>query len=158
MCRITETEQVTGSQNHLVFIISYKKKILQFKIEIGAESSKFASEVIRSKESKSISNISLAVYLLFQLFPVTSSNNPQFTWLDKYIGTMNQTNKGFDTMEQVNSALCPFLIFLITLFPQSSDIPITKHRIQGQTYNRDSMLRYQLKLKEPEYTQKQEFT
>ncbi|CAH2002137.1 unnamed protein product [Acanthoscelides obtectus] len=41
-----------------------------------------------------------------------------------------------------------------------SDLPITRQHIaQGQTaINRESMLKYQLKLREPEYTQTQEFT
>nr|CAI5866899.1 unnamed protein product [Callosobruchus analis] len=43
---------------------------------------------------------------------------------------------------------------------EQSDLPITRQHIaQGQTaINRESMLKYQLKLREPEYTQIQEFT
>lgn len=46
------------------------------------------------------------------------------------------------------------------MFLFQSDIPITRQRIaQGQSaINRESMLKYQLKLREPEFTQKQEFT
>ncbi|XP_018562659.1 inositol polyphosphate 5-phosphatase OCRL-1 [Anoplophora glabripennis] len=117
-----DTEPIGNSQSHIIFIISYKKLKLQFKIEIGLESSNFASEVIRSKE-------------------VSLYNQPVFVWLDKYMGTMIQSNRNSDLGEQ-------------------SDTPIIRQRIpQGQTaINRESMLKYQLKLKEPEYTQKQEFT
>lgn len=43
---------------------------------------------------------------------------------------------------------------------QSSDIPVLRHQlVQGgqAASNRESILRYQLKLKEPEYTEQQEF-
>ncbi|CAG9862346.1 unnamed protein product [Phyllotreta striolata] len=116
-----DTELVEESQNHIIFIITYKKIKRAFKIEIGLESSNFASEVIRSKEH--------SLY-----------NKPSFVWLDKYIGTMSQPSRS-DVSEQ-------------------DDLPITRHQIaQGQTsINRESMLKYHLKLKEAEYTQKQEFT
>ncbi|KAJ8938680.1 hypothetical protein NQ318_004480 [Aromia moschata] len=117
-----DTEPIEESQSHIIFIITSKKIKLQFKIEIGIESSNFASEVIRSKE-------------------VSLYNPPVFVWLDKYIGTMSQLNRNSDLGEQ-------------------SDTPIIRQRItQGTTaINRESMLKYQLKLKEPEFTEKQEFT
>ncbi|XP_057654455.1 inositol polyphosphate 5-phosphatase OCRL isoform X1 [Diorhabda carinulata] len=116
-----DTEPIEDSQNHIIFIITYKKIRRAFKIEIGVESSNFASEVIRSKE--------LSLY-----------NKPIFVWLDKYLGTMSQSSRHIDI--------------------DQDDIPVTRQKIaQGQTsINRESMFKYQLKLKEPEFTQKQEFT
>ncbi|CAH1115120.1 unnamed protein product [Psylliodes chrysocephalus] len=116
-----DTEPLEDTQTNIIFIITYKKIKRAFKIEIGLESSNFASEVIRSKE--------LSLY-----------NKPNFVWLDKYIGTMSIPSRSSDI--------------------EQDDIPITRHQIaQGQTsINRESMLKYHLKLKEAEYTQKQEFT
>lgn len=50
----SDTDISPTDQNHIIFNVYYKKLKLQFKIEIGLESSNFASEVIRSKEGKSI--------------------------------------------------------------------------------------------------------
>jgi hypothetical protein len=47
-----DTEPIDNCQNHIIFIITFKNRKLQFKIEIGSESSNFASEVIWSKEGK----------------------------------------------------------------------------------------------------------
>ncbi|KAJ8962464.1 hypothetical protein NQ317_011626 [Molorchus minor] len=61
---------------------------------------------------------------------VSLHSTPVFTWLDKYSDIMNHTNRNSDFFEE-----------------------------QGQMgVNRESMLKYQLKLKEPDYTEKQEFT
>lgn len=119
-----ETE-VTESQKDLIFIVTFSKKRLKFQIEIGKESSAFASEVIRSKEA-------------------SSSNNPNFTWLDKYIGTMNSQSQ-----QSLNSELSDQVIE-----------PMIRNVAQGQlaAKNRESMVKYQLKLKESEFTTKQEFT
>ncbi|CAH1156231.1 unnamed protein product [Phaedon cochleariae] len=116
-----DTEPIEGSQFHIIFIITYKKIVRAFKIEIGLESSNFASEVIRSKE-------------------VSLYNKPIFVWLDKYIGTMSEPSHTSDLGQ--------------------TDTPIIRQHIaQGPSgINRDSMLKYQLKLKEPEFTQKQEFS
>ncbi|XP_060527450.1 inositol polyphosphate 5-phosphatase OCRL isoform X2 [Cylas formicarius] len=112
-----------NSQKHVKFIISYKQTKYEFQIEIGKESSNFASEVIKAKE-------------------VPSNNKSNFTWLEKYFGTMIQANKCSDISDQV------------------SDIVISRDKMtQGQTaINRESMLKYQLKLREAEFTQKHEFT
>ncbi|KAJ8984771.1 hypothetical protein NQ317_012134 [Molorchus minor] len=120
-----DTEPIEESQSHIIFIVTCKKSILRFKIEIGVESSNFASEVIRSKE-------------------VSLHSTPVFVWLDKYSDIMNHTNRNSDFEEQ----------------PDTPITPIVRQRIvQGQMgVNRESMLKYQLKLKEPDYTEKQEFT
>lgn len=47
-----DTDLSPTDQNHIIFNVYYKKLKLQFRIEIGVESSNFASEVIRSKEGK----------------------------------------------------------------------------------------------------------
>lgn len=49
---LVDTDLAPTDQNHIIFNVYYKKLKLQFKIEIGLESSNFASEVIRSKEGK----------------------------------------------------------------------------------------------------------
>jgi phosphatidylinositol-bisphosphatase len=119
-----DTEPIDNCQNHIIFIITFKNRKLQFKIEIGSESSNFASEVIWSKE-------------------VSSSSKPEFNWLDKYICTnLDQSNQKTSEMSE-----------------QSSDIPVLRHQLaHGQAAsNRESILRYQLKLKEPEYIQHQQF-
>lgn len=46
----TDTEPIENCQSHIIFIINFKSNKLLFKIEIGVESSNFASEVIWSKE------------------------------------------------------------------------------------------------------------
>lgn len=47
----TDTDPIPGSYTHILFNIIYKKLKLQFRVEIGIESSNFASEVIRAKEA-----------------------------------------------------------------------------------------------------------
>ncbi|RZB39939.1 inositol polyphosphate 5-phosphatase OCRL-1, partial [Asbolus verrucosus] len=77
-----DTEPIDNCQNHIIFIISFKNGKLQFKIEIGVESSNFASEVIWSKE-------------------VSSSSKLDFNWLDKYIGTkLGHSQKASEMSEQ----------------------------------------------------------
>ncbi|XP_063921207.1 inositol polyphosphate 5-phosphatase OCRL [Zophobas morio] len=120
-----DTEPIDNCQSHIIFIVSYRNRKLQFKIEIGVESSNFASEVIWSKE-------------------VSSSNKLDFNWLGKYTcATLDQNSKKMSEMSD-----------------QCSDIPVLRHQLaHGQAAsNRESILRYQLKLKEPEYTQHQEFS
>lgn len=48
---VVDTDFVPGSQNSIIFNVNYKRIKLQFVIEIGEESSNFASEVIRATES-----------------------------------------------------------------------------------------------------------
>ncbi|EFA09929.2 inositol polyphosphate 5-phosphatase OCRL [Tribolium castaneum] len=122
-CFSCDTEPIENCQSHIIFIVNFKSNKLQFKIEIGVESSNFASEVVWSKEV---------------------SNNPNFNWLDKY------KCDNLDPSNQKTSEMTD----------QSSDIPVLRHQLaQGQAAsNRESILRYQLKLKEPEYTQQQEFS
>lgn len=117
-----ETEPVAG-QSHVILIIQYKQSRFEFKVEIGKESCNFAAELIRSKE-------------------VALNSTPNFTWLEKYFGTMNQSNRNSDPL------------------PDQSEFVIVREGMAlGQTaINRESMLKYQLKLREPEFTQKQEFT
>ncbi|XP_050314272.1 inositol polyphosphate 5-phosphatase OCRL [Anthonomus grandis grandis] len=117
-----ETEPVTG-ENYVILIIKYKQSKFEYNIEIGKESCNFAAEIIRAKEA-------------------ASKNELNFTWLEKYFGTMNQGNKSSDPIAE-----------------QSDFVLIRDGMAQGQTaINRESMLKYQLKLREPEFTQKQEFT
>lgn len=47
-----DTDPAPTDQNYIIFNLHYKKLKLQFRIEIGLESSNFASEVIRSKEGR----------------------------------------------------------------------------------------------------------
>ncbi|XP_030753201.1 inositol polyphosphate 5-phosphatase OCRL [Sitophilus oryzae] len=118
-----ETEPVSG-QNYVILIIRYKQNKYEFKIEIGKESCNFAAEIIHAKE------VSL-----------TGASN--FTWLEKYFGTMNQANRNSET----------------SISDQSDFVLIREGMAQGQaSINRESMLKYQMKLREPEFTQKQEFT
>lgn len=48
---LADTDFVADSQSNIIFNVNYKKFKLQFEIEIGEESSNFASEVIRASES-----------------------------------------------------------------------------------------------------------
>ncbi|XP_019773180.1 inositol polyphosphate 5-phosphatase OCRL isoform X1 [Dendroctonus ponderosae] len=117
-----ETEPVAG-QNHVILVIKYKQNRYEYNIEVGKESCNFAAELIRSKE-------------------VVSTSKPNFTWLEKYFGTMNQSNRNSDPISD-----------------QSEFVLVRDGMTQGQTaINRESMLRYQLKLRDSEFTQKQEFT
>lgn len=45
-----DTDPIAGDQSYIIFNVHHNKLKLQFRIEIGHESSNFASEVIRSKE------------------------------------------------------------------------------------------------------------
>ncbi|KAF7273490.1 oculocerebrorenal syndrome of Lowe [Rhynchophorus ferrugineus] len=118
-----ETEPVRG-QNYVILIIRYKQNRYEFKIEIGKESCNFAAEIIHAKE-------------------VSLNSSTNFTWLEKYFGTMNQTNKNSNS----------------SINDQNDFVIIRDGMAQGQaSINRESMLKYQLKLREPEFTQKQEFT
>lgn len=47
---VLDTDLSPTDQNHIIFNVYYRKLKVQFRIEIGFESSNFASEVIRSKE------------------------------------------------------------------------------------------------------------
>ncbi|CAH1122568.1 unnamed protein product [Ceutorhynchus assimilis] len=117
-----ETEPGAG-QHYVILIIKYKQSRFQYNIEIGKDSCNFAAELIKSKEGSSNTN---------------PNNN---TWLEKYFGTMNNSNRNSDPVDQ------------------GELVVIRDGMVQGQTaINRESMLKYQLKLKEPEFTQKQEFS
>uniref|UniRef100_A0A1Y1KCB3 Inositol polyphosphate-related phosphatase domain-containing protein n=1 Tax=Photinus pyralis TaxID=7054 RepID=A0A1Y1KCB3_PHOPY len=122
-----DTDPIPESYTHIIFSIIHKKLKLNFVIEIGFESSNFASEVIRLKE-------------------VSSFNVNNFNWLDKY------SCGGSQTEIDVQQA---------TMNDQSPDLPIVRQKVaqgHGISANRESFLRYQLSLKEPEYTHLQEFS
>lgn len=61
-----DTDLSPTDQNHIIFNVYYKKLKLQFRIEIGVESSNFASEVIRSKEGKNCYTTAM-VFIYFSL-------------------------------------------------------------------------------------------
>ncbi|XP_066260889.1 inositol polyphosphate 5-phosphatase OCRL isoform X1 [Euwallacea similis] len=116
-----ETEPTAG-QNNVVLIIKYKQSRYEFSIEVGKESCTFAAELIKAKE--------------------VSNTKPNFTWLEKYFGTINQVIRNSDQMND-----------------QSDFVLVRDSLVQGQTaINRESLLKYQLKLRDSEFTEKQEFT
>ncbi|KAF2892289.1 hypothetical protein ILUMI_13885 [Ignelater luminosus] len=123
-----DTDPIPESYTHIIFNIIYKKIKLQFNIEIGFESSNFASEVIRSKE-------------------LSSFRTGDFQWLDKYNGSgIAQTHFNLEETEMND---------------QSPDLSVSRQKVaqgHGISANRESFLRYQLSLKEPEYTHQQEFS
>lgn len=110
-------------QNYVILIVKYKQNKYEFNIEVGKESGSFAAELIKAKE-------------------VVSNSKPNFTWLEKYFGTINQSSRNSDPISD-----------------QSEFVLIREGLSQGQTaFNRESLLKYQLKLRESEFTEKQEFT
>ncbi|KAL1498282.1 hypothetical protein ABEB36_009103 [Hypothenemus hampei] len=118
-----ETEPVT-EQNYVTLIIKYRQTKYEYNVEIGKESCNFAAELIRAKE-------------------VATDNKTNFTWLEKYFGTMNQSNRNSDP----------------TMSDRSDFVIVRNEMAQAQTTNnRESRLKYQLKLRESEFTQIQEFT
>jgi hypothetical protein len=91
---------------------------------------------------------------------VSSSSKPEFNWLDKYICTnLDQSNQKTSEMSEQVLTYHMFLFIIFMGNSQSSDIPVLRHQLaHGQAAsNRESILRYQLKLKEPEYIQHQQF-
>lgn len=86
---IIDTDPIPESYTHIIFNIIYKKIKLQFNIEIGFESSNFASEVIRSKERMCSFHkyYILKHFKAFICIAVSSFRTGDFQWLDKYSGS-----------------------------------------------------------------------
>ncbi|CAH0554929.1 unnamed protein product [Brassicogethes aeneus] len=120
-----DTEVIPESQKYLFFIINYKEFEYKFLIQIGLESSNFASQVIYSKENSD------------------SNKLLDLSWCDKYSNNLylshSNSYNNMNDQSQVN------------IRPNSS-------RGQSTNNNRESLLKYQLKLKEPDYTKREEFT
>lgn len=123
-----DTDIIPNNEQTLLFNVHYHDIKTCFLIEIGAESSIFASEVIRATE--------------------LSGNKANFAWTEQYNWNksylLSTLGKVSANMENDSATFYDF-----------SD---SQSESSGMSSNRDSRLKYELTLKENEYTQEHIFT
>lgn len=122
-----DTDIIPNNEQKLLFNVHYQGSKTCFIIEIGAESSIFASEVICATE--------------------LSADTVDFAWIEQY-----NCNKTY---------LSTFGKIAVSMENDTStfyDFSDTQSESSGMSSNRDSRLKYELTLKENEYTEEHIFT